>query len=204
MALSRKFLTALGIEPDKIDEIIEAHSATVDGLKEEITRYKADAESLPTVKTDLENAQKELEAIKEAAEKNGEGAYKKQYEDLKKEYDEYKAGQEAKEILAKKTSAYRNLLKEIGVSEKRLDTILKVSKFDDIELDDKENIKDSDKLKETLKTEWSDFITKKEQQGANTATPPIGSAAANNGNGGRAAQLAAQYHDSRYGTNKEG
>lgn len=203
MALSRKFLTALGIEPEKIDEIIEAHSATVDGLKEEINRYKADAESLPTVKTELETAQKELETLKDAAEKNGEGVYKKQYEDLKKEYDDYKADQEAKELLAKKTNAYRNLLKEIGVSEKRLDTILKVSKFDEIELDDKENIKDSDKLKESLKTEWSDFITKKEQQGANTATPPAGGNAGNK-NEGRAAQLAAQYHDNRYGANKEG
>ena len=32
MALTRKFLTAMGIEDDKIDEIITAHSETVNAL----------------------------------------------------------------------------------------------------------------------------------------------------------------------------
>ena len=33
MALTRKFLAALGIEADKIDEIINAHSETVDARR---------------------------------------------------------------------------------------------------------------------------------------------------------------------------
>ena len=33
MALTRKMLKAMGIEDDKIDQIIEAHTETVDGLK---------------------------------------------------------------------------------------------------------------------------------------------------------------------------
>lgn len=46
MALTRKFLAALGIEDDKADGIIQAHSDTVNGLKDEIEKYKADAEKL--------------------------------------------------------------------------------------------------------------------------------------------------------------
>ena len=44
MALTRKFLSALGIEADKIDEIINAHSETVDALKEERDNFKSNAE----------------------------------------------------------------------------------------------------------------------------------------------------------------
>ena len=43
MALTRKCLSALGIEAEKIDEIISAHTETVDGLKDEIAKYKGDA-----------------------------------------------------------------------------------------------------------------------------------------------------------------
>lgn len=42
MALSRKMLKAMGIEDEKIDQIIEAHSETVDSLKEQVSAYKAD------------------------------------------------------------------------------------------------------------------------------------------------------------------
>ena len=44
MALTRKFLTALGIEADKVDEIINAHAETVDALKAERDTYKDKAE----------------------------------------------------------------------------------------------------------------------------------------------------------------
>ena len=40
MALTRSFLKALGIEEEKIGEIINAHSETVSGLKAEIEKYK--------------------------------------------------------------------------------------------------------------------------------------------------------------------
>ena len=49
MALTRKMLKAMGIEDEKIDQIIEAHSETVDALKEQRDQYKADAEKLPEV-----------------------------------------------------------------------------------------------------------------------------------------------------------
>ncbi len=40
MALTRKFLAALGIEDDKVDEIIQAHTETVNGLKDEIVKKR--------------------------------------------------------------------------------------------------------------------------------------------------------------------
>ena len=55
MALSRKFLSALGIEADKIDEIINAHTETVDGLKDELSKAKTEAGKLPAIRKELED-----------------------------------------------------------------------------------------------------------------------------------------------------
>lgn len=197
MALTRKMLKAMGIEDEKIDQIIEAHTETVDALKQQRDQYKADADKLPDI-------QKELDELRDAAEKNKDNPYKAQYDDLKKEFDDYKADISAKETKAKKTDAYRKLLKEAKISEKRLDSILKLSPVDELELDDKGEVKDADKIKKQITDEWSDFVVKEEQHGASSSNPP-GGAGAPGGNGGggaksRAAQIAQQYQNSLYGT----
>ena len=46
MAFTRKMLKALGIEEDKIDQIMDAHVEVVDALKADRDTYKADAEKL--------------------------------------------------------------------------------------------------------------------------------------------------------------
>ena len=197
MALTRKMLKAMGIEDEKIDQIIEAHTETVDALKEQRDKFKTDAEKLPGV-------QKELDEMKEAAEKDAENPYKAQYEDLKKEYDDYKADVAAKETKARKTAAYRQLLKDAKISEKRLESILKLSPVDEIELDENGAVKDAEKHKKSIAEEWSEFIVKDEQRGAESHNPPGGTGG---GNGGgtksRAAQIASQYQASLYGTPKE-
>lgn len=194
MALTRKFLSALGIEADKIEEIIEAHTETVEALKKEretaketAEQYKQDAEKLPTV-------QKELDEIKAA---NAGNPYKEKYEKEHKDFEDYKAEVLAKETKAKKVSAYKQLLKDAGVSERRIDAIVKVSAVDDVELDEEGHIKDSDKLKEAVTKEWSDFIQTEEKRGAEVGTPPAGS-----GGGkplSRAAQVAQKHYEAVYG-----
>lgn len=168
MALTRKFLSALGIEDDKVDEIINAHTETVNALKEQRDSYKADAEKLP-------NVQKELDDLKATAEKSGEDAYKVKYDALKEDFENYKKEQTAKETHARKESAYRSILQEAGVSEKRINAVLKVSDVDAIELDDEGKVKEADTLKKSISEEWSDFIVTTETKGATTATPPTGS-----------------------------
>ena len=169
MALTRKFLTALGIEADKVDEIINAHVETVDGLKEQIDKYKADAEMLPGV-------QKELNELKEAQKKAGNdgSAFEVKYKAIKEEFQKYKADVEAKETKASKENAYRELLKSAGVNEKRIDAVLKVSAdaIDKLELEEDGKVKGSDEIVKSIKTEWEDFIVKETKVGASTATPP--------------------------------
>lgn len=165
MALTRKMLKAMGIEDDKIDQIIEAHTETVDGLKADLSKYRADAEALPDTQKQLEKAQADLEAGKK-------DSWKIKYDAIKEEFDGYKNEQIKKETHAAKEKAYRDLLKQAGVSEKRLESVLRVSDVDGVELDDKGGVKDADKLAESVKNEWADFIVTTETRGANTANPP--------------------------------
>ncbi len=162
MAFTRKFLSALGIEADKVEEIITAHTEVTDALKEERDKYKADAEKLPDIEKRLAEAEKKVE---------GNDPYKEKYEALQKEYDDYKAEVTNKETTAKKESAFRGILKEIGIPEKRVDSVIKVSDINGIELTEN-GIKDAETLKAKLKEEWSDFIATKSTEGAPSANPP--------------------------------
>ena len=56
MALTRKMLKAMGLEDEKIDQIIEAHTETVDGLKESLEKAQAAAKALPGVQKELVEA----------------------------------------------------------------------------------------------------------------------------------------------------
>ena len=61
MALTRKFLEALGIEQAKIDEIISAHTEVTNALKADRDSYKEKAEKYDETKTELDKAKSELE-----------------------------------------------------------------------------------------------------------------------------------------------
>ena len=165
MAFTRKFLSALGIEADKVDEIIQAHTEVTDALKEDRDRYKAEAAKVPDMEIELKELKEKVA---------GEDPYKDKFEKLQKEYSDYKADVEAKATTAKKETAFKAMLKEIGIPDKRIEAVVKVSddKVNSIEFDDEGKVKDGDKLKDGLKTEWSDFIPTTKTKGADTATPP--------------------------------
>lgn len=171
MALTRKLLRTMGIEDDKIEQIIEAHAETVDGLKDELEKAQAEADKLPDIQKQLEAAQADLDAAKK-------DSYKVKYEAIKEDFDAFKAEQAKKETRAAKETAYRALLKEAGVSEKRIDAVLRVSDIDGVELDDKGKITDARERAKAIKEEWSDFIETQEVRGAETPNPPV-----NNGGG---------------------
>jgi hypothetical protein len=169
MALSRKFMQGMGLTEEQISAIIEANEETINGLKDEIEKYKTAGE---TSEKTLSKVQKELDTLKkDAEEKDGKNPYKVKYEAVKEEYEKYKSDIKAKELTASKKEAYEALLKEIGVADKRIASVLKVSDFDSIELEDGK-IKDVETLKKSLTEEWSDFIQTEQTKGANTSTPP--------------------------------
>ena len=173
MSLTRKALVAMGIEAEKIDQIIEMHTEVVDAIKAERDTAKEDAKKFKSDSDKLANVEKELTELKEKGEKPD--AYKVKYEAIKEEFDAYKGEISAKETKAAKSKAYRDMLKEIGISEKRLDSVMRVADLDSIELEDGA-IKGVEELKESAKSEWADFIVSEGTVGAKTPTPP-----ANNG-----------------------
>jgi DNA repair exonuclease SbcCD ATPase subunit len=166
LSLTRKYLKAMGIEDEKIDQIIEAHSETVTGLKDEAAKYKADAEKLPSVQAALTRAE-------ETAKASEKDPFKVKYEALKEEFEGFKTETTKKETTASKTKAYKELLKELNISDKIIDKVVKLADIDAIEIVDGK-IKDAETLSTSLKNEWADFITQPKTTGAKVETPPTG------------------------------
>lgn len=151
---------------DEIEnQLVALHLGVVDPLKDDVTRYKADAEKLPGV-------QKELDDLKA----QGDGGYKAKYEAEHKAFEDYKTSVAAEKTTAAKEKALETALKKVGIADKRLQSVARLCKgdglLDKLELDEKGAIKDYDKLETSLKESYGDYIVKTSTQGANTPNPP--------------------------------
>lgn len=160
MSITRKILKGMSLSEEQIDTIIEAHTETVDALKDERDKYKADADKLSAV-------QKELDDLKSTG-----GDYEQKYTQLKKDFDDYKSEQSAIAEKAAKETAYKEMLKKAGISEKRIASVMRVTNLADVKLDKDGKLKDYEKLVDNVKAEWSDFIETTQTKGADTKTPP--------------------------------
>lgn len=158
MALTRSLLRGMGLTDEQVSSIIEAHTDTVDGLKAERDKYKAEAEKLPEV-------QKQLDALK------GGEDWKAKYEAESKAFSDYKKDQADRETLGKVKDAYRQLLRSSNVGEKHIDSILRVTDFSKMKLDG-DGLADAEKLTEGIKSDWGGFIASTETKGATVETPP--------------------------------
>ena len=162
MSLTRKMLKAMGIEEEKIDQIIEAHSETVDSLKADRDSYKEDAEKLKDV-------QKELDDLKA----KGDDGWKEKHDALKAEFDQYKNDVQAKETKAAKEAAYRAILKDANLSEKGIEKAIKYAEWDKIELDADGKLKGANDHIKAVREEWAEYVTTTTTTGAKTSTPPV-------------------------------
>ena len=162
MSLTRKMLKAMGIEEEKIDQIIEAHTETVDAIKEQREAYRADAEKLPGV-------QRELDALKN----NSGNDYKAKYEKEKKDFQDYKNGIAEKESAAAKEKAARAYFESKGIPADSMGLVIRGAKAEisGLELDG-EKIKDSTALDTLLSGDYKGLIGKTTTKGTDTKTPP--------------------------------
>ena len=172
MSITRKMLSAMGLESDKIEQIIEGHMETVTALndkcdkeKAEVEKYKAEAEKVAELQKELEEARAEVETAKKS------GA---EYEKLKKEYEDFKTETERKAVRASKEAAYKEILRDAGIAEKYWKRILgyKHSDIDGVELDEDGNIKTAIEIMKEIREEFDPYINKTQATGVNTATPP--------------------------------
>ena len=178
MALTRKWLATLGLETEKIDEIISAHAESLEAVKADRDKYKAEAEDAKTATEtksgELANVQKELDALKKQVEADAKNREGKDYDKLKEEFDTYRKEQEAKETKASKEKALKDLLSDMKMSEKGVTQVLKWMGVDKVDLDDDGKIKEVAALRKSIKEDWGDYIKTEGAQGAQTSTPPTG------------------------------
>jgi hypothetical protein len=162
MSLTRKMLKAMGIEDDKIDQIIEAHTETVNGLKDDVQKYKVDAEKLP-------NVQKELDDIKAV----GDGGWEEKAKDWENKYNNLVADNTAKATAAAKEKAVRAYYESKGITGDNL-TIAMMGSGDTLKAleMDGEKIKDSSALDALITGAFSKLVATTNTNGAQTKTPP--------------------------------
>ncbi len=162
MALTRKLLKGMGLTDEQVDTIIEAHTDTVDGLKADVSKYKADAEKLPGV-------QKQLDDLKAA----GDGGYKEKYEKEHSDFEAFKSDITAKETKAAKEKAVRAYFESKNITGANLDLAMRGCGEEMAALEmDGDKIKDTKSLDALLTGTYKGLISTTQTKGANPATPP--------------------------------
>jgi hypothetical protein len=169
MALTRKLLKGMGLTDEQVDTIIEAHTDTVDGLKADVSKYKADAEKLPSV-------QKELDSLKAA----GDGGYKEKYEKEHSAFEAFKTDITAKESKAAKEKAVRAYFESKNITGANLDLAMRGcgEEMAALELDG-EKIKDTKSLDALVNGTYKGLVSTTQTHGANPANPPANTGSAN-------------------------
>ena len=164
--LTRKFIkdaakdAGVELPAEMIDAIIGAHVESRDAA----------------IETAVKPLNEQLEAEKG---KSGTDEFKTKWEQEHADFEQYKNEVEAEKLATKKQAAVKALLAELKISDKRHDVVMRATDLTEVDLDDKGQIKNADKMREKLTADWSDFIETTETRGAPTPTPP-----ANNGGNG--------------------
>ena len=163
MALTRKSLKAMGLTDEQVDSIIEMHTETVDGLKDQVKTYKADAEKLPSV-------QKELDDLKAA----GDGGFKEKFEKEHSDFENFKKTIQEKETKAAKESAAKAFFESKGITGNSLEIAMRGSSAEIAALDlDGEKIKDSSALDALVNGTFKALVSTTTTKGANIPNPPV-------------------------------
>lgn len=150
------------------EEICSRHNATMESIKEERDGYRKDAETLADTKKALETAQAELKRLQEQP----DDGYREKYEKEHQAFEDFKAAAQEEKLLAAKKSAYTELCKDAGLSEKGVAKAVKYADWKSVELDDDGSIKNANDHIRGLKEEWAEHVVKTTVEGANTPTPP--------------------------------
>lgn len=164
MALTRKMLKGMGLTEEQADTIIDAHSETVDGLKEKLKAAEEKAAAADAV-------QKELDGLKA---KGGED-YKARAEKAERELKDFKAEIAAKETRAAKEKAASAYFEGKNITGDNLEIAMMATSglIDGLVLDG-DKIKDTTSLDNLVAGALSRLVVKTQEKGAKTSTPPAG------------------------------
>lgn len=193
MALTRKYLRALDIPDDKIDEIIGEHTAALENIKTERDTLKAASDELQKAQAEVERLTGELEK----AQKNTGDAAK-----VQADFDAYKQQVQTEKDNAGKAAALRKALKGAGVARDEFaELLLGRIDLEKVEMDG-DSVKDVDKLIAPLKEGYAGCFATTEKQGVPPADPPMGGKLSSHA--ALAAEIAKKHHESHYGVSTNG
>ena len=150
------------------NRLVALHLGVVDPLKDDLAKYKADAEKLPGI-------QKQLDDLKAA----GDGGYKEKYEKEHSAFEAFKSDITAKESKAAKEKAVRAYFESKNITGANLDLAMRGcgEEMAALELDG-DKIKDTKSLDALIEGTYKGLISTTQTKGANPANPP-----ANTGSG---------------------
>ena len=163
--LTRKFLRALGVEDDKIDEIVNTHQDTLEEIRAERDGLKESASTLAQAQAEVIRLTEALEK----AEKNGGDAAK-----VQAEFDAYRQQVETEKANAAKSEAVRKALKASGVQrEEFLDLLMGKVELDKVEMDG-DAVKDVASFVAPFKAAYAGCFASESEQGTKLQNPPSG------------------------------
>lgn len=169
MALSRKFLKAMGLTEEQIDSVVEAHRETVDGLQKSLTAAEEKASR-------YDDVEKELNELKAA--NSGKDDFKTKYESEHTAFEKYKSEIAAKETRAAKETALKAYFEKNNIVGKNQAIAMRgiKSELDGYELDENGKLKDTTSLDELIKGDYAGLISTTKTEGADTSNPPANTA----------------------------
>ena len=163
MAFSKNLIRSLFPDAtnEQIQSIIEAHMESVTALQGERDRYKTEADKVADI-------QKELNDLKQNS------ISKEEHQKTLDEFDAYKNQQIAEKNKTQRTDAFKQMLIDAGVKDKFLEMLIENNgkTIDAITFGEDGKVADAEKLTESIKERFSDFIGVVGNQGAPNPTPP--------------------------------
>ena len=171
-------------------KLVELHRGVVDPLKDELdvakmdaTKYKTEADKVPGLQKDLDEAKK------------GED-WKDKYEKEHQSFEDYKTKIARDAETAKVQAAYKKLLIEERISEKTLDAVMAATDYSGMKLKDDGTLDGVEDLKKAIDTKWGSFKVSQRQRGEQVGNPPAG---APGGSDSSVREYVRKLHEARYG-----
>lgn len=195
MAFTRPFLKTMGLTDEQVQAIMEEHISVTDALKAQRDKFEKEAKDYKLEADKIPGLQKQIE------EASGGEDYKAKYESEHQAFENFKTDLAKKEEIAKIEKAYRQLLTDEKISDKRHDAIVRVTDFSGMKLDKDGKLENLDNLKKTIGEEWGEFKVTTTQRKQSVATPPVHDT--DGSGGGRARELYQKHMEQRYGAKND-
>lgn len=149
-------------------KLVTLHRSVVDPLLDDLDSAKRDATKYKTEADKVPGLQKELEEAKKGED------WKAKYEKAEQDLKDYKAQIAQDAETAKVKAAYRKLLVDERISEKTLDAVMNATDYSKMKLKDDGTLDGLDDLKKDIQDRWGGFRVTTRQRGERVDNPPGG------------------------------